>query len=127
MRLLDACALLMLADDQSLLSDKALRLIEESEDLTISAISAFKIILKYKLGKLSLPLPPEEWFDLALQTHGIRAISIDVPIAGLSARLPFIHKDPCDRIIIATAMINNAILLTADKTIPRYPDVRIAW
>lgn len=127
MHLLDTCALLMLADDQSLIPDRTLRLIEDSEDLTISAISAFEIILKCELGKLSLPLPPEEWFDLALESHGIRAIPVDVPIAGLSARLPFIHKDPCDRIIIATAMVNDAILLTADKTIPRYPDVRIAW
>jgi len=46
---------------------------------------------------------------------------------GASLRLPLIHKDPFDRLMIATAPVQPCALLTCDQTIGQYPDVRIVW
>jgi len=127
MLLLDTCALLMLASDQPLIPEQAQNEIANAESLVVSAISAFEMTLKYKLEKLSLPLPPKAYYDTALVSHGIEEIVINSDITAFSAELPFIHKDPCDRIIIATALKNKAAIVTADKTMPRYPGIKVIW
>ena len=128
MLLLDTCALLWLASDQSKLSQTAKDEIQShSDSLFVSAISAIEISVKQKRGKLELPLPSEEWYDAVLEFHGIRELAISGQIASTSVQLPDHHSDPCDRMIIATASLNNMQILTCDQLISQYKEAKVSW
>lgn len=128
MLLLDTCTLLMLGGNQKELSPKAVSALEKyGDNYYISTISSFEIVLKHKLGKLGLPSPPREWYQKAIELYGIEEIQVTSQIAMDSAELPFIHKDPCDRIIIATARSNKLKIVTPDKIIPQYPQTKVIW
>ncbi len=71
------------------------------------------------------PLP--DWFDLALQRADIQCLPVTPKLLHASTVLPDIHKDPADRIIIATAQAQGALLVTADETIQTYPDLTTVW
>lgn len=120
MILLDTCALLWLAHEQDKINQEVLKLINESPVVNISSISAFEIGLKYKAGKLYLPVPPNDWFREILKHHDIGVIDLDKDICIKATELPDIHKDPCDRFIIATALINKLPVVTADKRFHEY-------
>src|SRR5687768_12594725 len=112
MLLLDSCTLMWLVDDQSKLSKSAIDCLrEERSALYVSAISASEIAQKHFVGKLRLPLSPESWFRRALDVHSINEVPITSEIAIAAAELPRIHKDPCDRIIVATAKISSMEIL----------------
>ncbi len=128
MILLDTCALLWLADDQSKLSAKAQQTIEKnSESLFVSAITAFEIAIKHRNKRLSLKLSPLNWFIEALNFHGIKEFPVTSNIAVSAVQLPLLHNDPCDRIIIATAEINAMKILTCDRLIAQYKNVEVIW
>lgn len=128
MLLLDTCALLWLAADQTKMTDAARQAIASHADsLFVSAITAFEIAIKHRQGKLSLPLPPLKWYAEALDFHGIHELSVTGAIAVMSVQLPPLHNDPCDRIIIATATTNNLSIVTVDELIAQYPQAKITW
>ena len=125
--LLDTCTLLWLVDDQNKLSARARVLISENAgSLFISSITAVEITLKHRRGALRLPLEPVDWIMEALEQHGIVDIPVDWRIAERSASLPILHKDPADRLIVATAMATGLPILTPDPHISAY-DVKVLW
>jgi len=128
MILFDTCTLLWLASDLDKLPRKVRTKISEHKDqLFISSISAFEIGIKHKRKLLSLPFDPDSWFKKALEHHGIKEIPVDSTILIKASQLPDVHKDPVDRIIIATAMLNNYKILTPDTHIHAYPEVSTMW
>lgn len=125
---LDTCAILWLADNPLHLGPAAISSISASPDaLYVSAISAFEIALKYRKAKLHLKLPPEQWWGLAVQHHGLQVLPVTDTVALASTALPPLHADPCDRIIIATAEAIGASVVTSDGLIPQYPSVSVVW
>ena len=120
MILLDTCALLWLAHEKESISPATLARIDDSPSVAISSVTAFEIGLKYRSGKLTLPVPPEEWLDGILKHHGIDVIDLDLPICLKATSLPPIHKDPCDRFIIATALLRGLAVVTADGRFAGY-------
>lgn len=128
MLLFDTCTLLWIASDPEKISANAHHaILENADELYISAISAFEIGLKAQRGKLVLPFAPRKWFDAAIEHHGIREIPISSRICFLSAELPLHHNDPCDRFIIATAMLHSMRIVTADVSIARYKEASVIW
>ncbi len=128
MLLLDTCVLLWLAADPDQLSQTARkRIAAASESLFVSSISAFEIAIKHKRKKLRLPLDPGPWFHSALLELGVNEIEPGAEILVRSAALPDLHADPCDRIIVATALIQSCPCLTPDALIHRYPGVDAVW
>lgn len=128
MILLDTCSLLWLAADQARLSDRARDQISENRGrLFVSAISAFEIGIKQGKGKLELPVSSEEWFETALEFHGVIEVPVSGSIAARSTRLPRLHADPCDRMIVATAQLHDMTVLTPDTHIHDYPDTEVVW
>lgn len=95
--------------------------------LAVSAISALEVAQLVKKGTLELPLPLPGWFDEALAGSGVECLALTPRLLHASTVLPDIHKDPADRIIIATAQAHGATLVTADETIPKYPGLTILW
>lgn len=128
MILLDTCALLWLALDQSQLSPTARQtLAAHAGRLWVSPITAFELGQKYAAGKLELALPPARWFPRALELHGLRESRFDADIALAAAALPRLHTDPFDRLLIATAIRQNFTLLTPDEKIRPYPQLLCLW
>ena len=128
MLLLDTCALLMLAGRREDIPDKVIKkLTAQADELFVSTISSFEIVLKNRLGKLVLPMAAEEWYCRAVEGYAIEEIPVSSAIAMKSASLPFLHKDPCDRIIIATAAEHKMPVVTADQLIPQYPGIKVIW
>lgn len=118
--LLDTCALLWLAHDQSRISMETLEKIDAEPVVCIASITGFEIGLKYKAGKLHLPIPPGKWIREILSHHQIGVIDMNLEISVASTELPPIHRDPCDRFIIATALTHGLPVVTADKRFADY-------
>lgn len=97
------------------------------EPFAISVISALEVAQLVKKGILELPLALPDWFDAALAESDIQCLPLTPQLLHASTVLPDIHKDPVDRIIIATAQERGAQLVTADETIQKYPNVRTVW
>src|SRR6185503_8888187 len=129
MYLLDTCTLLWLAGNaHQQLSKKAQEAITGFPGhLAISAISALEIGIKARLGKIGLQTDPRSWFTAAVEKHGLHEIPVNGNIAAASTMLPSLHKDPCDRVIIATAQVYLFTILTPDDLIAKYPGVATLW
>jgi len=128
MYLLDTCVLLWLATDQKKISSHAFELMQKNMgNLFVSSSSCWEIALKTKKKKLSLPLKPLTWFQETLQYYELRELSLSSETICKAIDLPDLHQDPFDRILIATALLENLTLLSPDATIQRYPHLNIAW
>ncbi len=128
MILLDTCGLIALQDGGRDLCEPTRILLEAPRsEVFISAISAFEIGQKHRSGKLILPLRPDAWFSAMLKQHHIRELPVTSAIALTATELPLHHRDPFDRLIIATAIEHHLQILTSDRIIPTYPDVEAIW
>lgn len=103
------------ADVQSLLSDPA-------NEVFFSSASLWEIAIKYSLGREDFNFRSEDIQQLALETG-----FTELPVSGLSchgvANLPWHHRDPFDRLLIAQAQVIPAYLLTTDAVLGRYSDL----
>jgi PIN domain nuclease of toxin-antitoxin system len=79
-----------------------------------------EIGIKYRAGKLKLPVPPSQWLAGVMEHHEIATIDLTTDICLKASELPPIHGDPCDRFIIATALMNNTPIVTADRRFHQY-------
>jgi len=84
--------------------------------VAVSAISFWEAAMLVNRNRIVLPVPVNQWRMDWLQS-GLVEIPIDGRIALLSCQLEHFHKDPADRFIVATAIIKNIPLLTADQKI----------
>ncbi|MDJ0535248.1 MAG: type II toxin-antitoxin system VapC family toxin [Xenococcaceae cyanobacterium MO_207.B15] len=92
----------------------------------ISTISLLEISRLVNRGRLVLPKPLKEWFSIALAEEGIILIPISSGVAIESYSLPGeFHKDPADRIIVATARTYDCPLMTNDSNILSYPHLKL--
>jgi PIN domain nuclease of toxin-antitoxin system len=101
--------------------------IDSSDSVSVSALSCLEVALLEKKRRIALPMPVVEFFESALSEAGISLLPLTPAIAARSATLPDIHRDPIDRIIIATAIEHDADLISRDGNFPQYPSVRVWW
>jgi PIN domain nuclease of toxin-antitoxin system len=120
MIILDTCAALWLAEGSDKLSSEAVSVIDREAVVAVSAITAFEIAIKNRNGKLLLPMPPEEWWERFISHHRIDVIDLSPELVMGATRLPYIHKDPADRFIIATALAHNCPVVSADRRFADY-------
>ncbi len=97
---------------------------QQEDHLAVSAISCFEVSLLVCRGKLVLPLPVDEWLKEALGKSGVESLPVTCEIANRAVALPEIHRDPADRIIIATALVHEAKLASMDSVFPRYQELQ---
>jgi PIN domain nuclease of toxin-antitoxin system len=88
--------------------------------LLVSAASSWEIAIKYGLGRLPLPEPPERYVPERLRVIGAEALAIEHPHALAVAALPPLHSDPFDRLLIAQAGLLEVPILTADPSVAQY-------
>lgn len=126
--LLDTCTFLWLGLDLSRLSEHAKTAIQTHEDdLFVASISALEVSALSRKKRLALPTTTEEWFRKALKQHGVQQVPLNFQIASKSDCLPEIHRDPVDRILVATAQEYRMTLVTPDRYIRQYPEVECLW
>ena len=118
--LLDTCALIWLATGTPELSEQARAAIDRTDMVCVSAISAWEISLKTARGTLELPFPPGEWFARVLDHHHLTLATLSVDVLVAANSLPWHHRDPADRFIIATARELGATVVTADRRFQLY-------
>jgi PIN domain nuclease of toxin-antitoxin system len=125
--LLDTCTFLWIVGGDKALSRRARDAFEHpGNEVFLSAASAWEIAVKHRLGKLPLPAPPEEFVPAQRASHGIAALPVDEDAALQVAKLPDLHRDPFDRMLVAQAIVGGLVLATPDEPIRRYP-VRTLW
>jgi PIN domain nuclease of toxin-antitoxin system len=110
------------------LGKKAARAIERAEQLGVPAICVWEVATKARLGKLKFSRPHEVWLEEALAADSrIELLHLLPRIAVASADLSWEHRDPADRMIVATARTHDAPLVTADTRIAASQLVRCVW
>ena len=131
MILLDTHIWLWLLHDPNQLSDPARVAIDAEEPqngLLVSTISVWEVAVKSSIGKLTLPLPIDEWYKLAQTQTGITIEPLSPLDAIASTQLPGnFHKDPADRILVAIARRYGIPLVTCDAKILNYQYVQTIW
>ena len=125
--LLDTCTFLWIVGGAKELSPRARELFADpANEVLLSAASAWEIAVKHRLGKLPLPQPPEEFVPGQRAAHGIEALPVDEESALHVAKLPDLHRDPFDRMLVAQALVGGLAILTPDEPIRQYP-IRAFW
>ena len=105
------------------LSKNILKIIEEEKIIQISAISCWEVTLLSLRNRIKLPIPIDEWLFEATTGSDIQVLPITCQISQLAGSLPEHHKDPADRIIIATAITHNINLISLDQIFPSYTEL----
>lgn len=125
--LLDTHALLWVLEEDPRLSRKARQIVRsESSRLSVSVVSAWEIVLKHQAGKLRIGFALEDLLDYVLDSGNWSILPVlSVHVAALS-KLPILHKDPFDRLLIAQAQVERLAILTADGEIRKHP-VTTIW
>jgi len=113
-------ALWMVNEHEKLsLSAKAL-LLNDEHTLFISIVSLWEMAIKVSLGKLSELDGGVSVFLSKMENMPIEVLPITAGYIKVIESLPFIHRDPFDRMLVATAIANDMTILTADSNIPKY-------
>ena len=125
--LLDTCTFLWLAGGGRSLSQTAAGAVRDpSNEVFLSAVSTWEIVVKSGMGRLPLPEPPDRLILTERRLRGIAALSFDEDSALQGLRLPQLHRDPFDRLLIAQAIALGLAIVTPDPLIAQYP-VRVIW
>lgn len=114
---LDTSALLYWTLEPARLTKPAADALESHEQILVSSISLWEIALKHHKGRLNLGFPPRELQARLERVEGVVILDVDSETWMTSVELNWIHADPADRVIVATAMQRDCRLLTSDSQI----------
>jgi PIN domain nuclease of toxin-antitoxin system len=125
--LLDTCTFLWIAGGSPDLSETAKRAFQNPEnDIYLSVISSWEIVVKYKAKKLPLPKAPDELVPELREKYEVDSLPLEETATLYLKRLPDFHRDPFDRMLICQAIAHELTILTPDRQVTQYP-VRTLW
>ena len=125
--LLDTCTFLWIGADAQELSQTAREVFQSPEnEVFLSSVSAWEIAVKHALGRLPLPEKPATYVPKLRKLHVIEPLPLDEEATLHITRLPDLHKDPFDRMLICQAIVLGMVLLTPDELVAQYP-ARSLW
>lgn len=125
--LLDTHALLWFLGGDSRLSEPSRLAVEDLENTRHCSIAtAWEIAIKVSLGKLQLVVPFEELIPGQLQSNGIDLLPVSPAHLQALLGLPFHHRDPFDRLLVAQAQVEGASIISVDSALDDY-GVRRLW
>ncbi len=123
--LLDTHIFLWLVDDDARLSDRYRQIIHNLDhEIFLSVVSIWECVIKYQIGKLDFPSSPETYLPIERRKHLIKTLTVDEESIPPLVKLPLLHKDPFDRLIMAQALQHDLSIMTEDKLILAYPNIR---
>ena len=119
--LLDSHAVLWYVDQDQMLSGTAHAVITDpANDLLVSAATIWELAIKAAIGKLSLSQPYRLWMNKAMSDLRASLLPVSIDYADAQAGLPFHHRDPFDRLIIAQSLIEGISVVSADGQFDAY-------
>jgi PIN domain nuclease of toxin-antitoxin system len=118
--LLDTHVFLWLHTEPERLGEHLATIEDQRNSLLVSAACSWEIAIKYGLGRLPLPEPPDRYVPARLRAIGAEAIAIEHTHALAVADLPQLHRDPFDRLLVAQAGQLDVPIITADPQIEAY-------
>jgi PIN domain nuclease of toxin-antitoxin system len=126
--LLDTNAILWIISDDPRLSARARRAYAVSEELWFSVVSLWEIAIKVSIRGFDFELDPDWWRSIPaeLSLNGVRRLDIADAHCREVAALPFHHRDPFDRMLIAQAKVESMDVITADPVFRKY-GVKVIW
>lgn len=124
MIVLDTHIWLWWVENDRALSTARKELIESADVVAISVISCFEVAWLERHGRIILPTSRTDWFEKALEGSNVLLLPITLQIVNTAVDLPEHHRDPQDRLIIATAIAWDAFLMSADGQFPSYEELR---
>jgi PIN domain nuclease of toxin-antitoxin system len=124
--LLDTCAFLWVSQQTSMLSHAAAAAINDrANELFVSDVSIWEVILKHSAGKLPLPDKPRVWIPEKFAHHQFKSLSLDQDAIYRSGDLPRVHPDPFDRLLAAQAIESGMTILSPDTPLSSLGALRI--
>jgi PIN domain nuclease of toxin-antitoxin system len=113
-------------DPKSLSSRVRDVLVDPDNERYFSIVSSWEIAIKYSAGKLALPDAPERFIPEHRGKLATDVLAVDEESVLHVVRLPYLHRDPFDHLLICQAIVHGMVFVTPDPRIPRYP-VRTLW
>jgi len=89
-------------------------------EVFLSVVSIWEAVIKFGLGKLPLPAPPEKYLPYERKRHQFASLSIDEGAFIHLAKLPLLHRDPFDRMLVAQALQHDLTVATVDPAVRAY-------
>ena len=105
------------------LKPRWMEMIQSSTNAFISSISLFEVSWLVHHKRIDILLPLDEWLTEATDGSGIGIVPISPKIAMTATQLPYHHRDPQDRLIIASAIATKSHLISADSIFPQYQEI----
>jgi PIN domain nuclease of toxin-antitoxin system len=125
--LLDTCTFLWIAGGGRALPPAVAAVYQSSgNDVYLSTASVWEIAIKYSQGRLPLPVPPQTLVPGERERRGLTSLEVDEESALHVTKLPRLHADPFDRLLVAQAIVHGMTILTPDPILARYP-ARTMW
>ncbi|MBO1349806.1 MAG: type II toxin-antitoxin system VapC family toxin [Hormoscilla sp. GUM202] len=120
--LLDTHIFLWFITNDNRLADKYYDAISNLDnEIYLSVVSVWEAMIKYQLGKLPLPESPDIYFPKQRENHLIYSLAIDESTITQLAKLPPLHRDPFDRLLLCQCLQHDLIMITEDRAILSYP------
>ena len=120
--LLDTATFLWLAEGDTNLGEAARDAITDPANaVLLSSASAWEIAIKHSLGRLQLRVPPEDYVPRQRRLHRIESLAISEEATLQVGKLPDLHRDPFDRLLVAQAIVHGLTIATPDRLIKDYP------
>jgi PIN domain nuclease of toxin-antitoxin system len=110
-----------ITDDRRLSAQAANAVTDAANDVYLSVVSLWEILVKYQLGKLSLPSPADQYVQRRLDQHGIVSLPLEAAAASRLLELQAHHRDPFDRMLVCQALHHGLTIVTSDEQIAKYP------
>ncbi len=125
--LLDTCSFLWVALKPEKLSSKFLECFKNpAHTIFLSSVTVWEIGIKCSIGKLRLPMLPSQFVSEERKNHHITQLELNEADTFHLETLPFIHRDPFDRMLVCQAIERSLTILTPDPLIRQYP-IRTLW
>jgi PIN domain nuclease of toxin-antitoxin system len=125
--LLDTCTFLWIVTGSKELSLAAAKAFADpANEIFLSVVSVWELSVKHSLGKLPMPASLDRFVLEQREKHGIMGLPLEERAVFHLHKLPALHRDPFDRMLICQAIEHDCVLLTPDPLIAQYP-VRTQW
>lgn len=118
--LLDTSIFLRLAADPNRVAPKVQKIVDEAERVFLSAASGWEIAIKASIGKIVLPTAAGDYIRSRMDRLQVEPLDVTFAHSSAVESLPFHHRDPFDRLIIAQARVEGLLVVTSDRFFSRY-------
>jgi PIN domain nuclease of toxin-antitoxin system len=107
--------------DQRLKKSHEQSIRDSANQVFLSVVSVWEAAVKHALGRLPLPADPGVYLSTQRQRHGISTLALDEASVAQLSKLPELHRDPFDRMLLCQALHHNLTIVTADRLFASYP------